>query len=167
MSRFTSTKAQVWSLDIIIAMIVFVAALILFYQQSINLLDERVQQREDILLDAQIISSYLVSSGYPQNWTVSNVTIIGLTDGKMRLQESKVLQFQSLITTNYSVSKKLLSTNHHYLITFEDKNNNSVSVSGITQLGNNYTAAKPQQLIKVVRFVNYNSSIIRMGVTVW
>lgn len=165
MAQSTLTKkSQIWSLDLIIGIIIFFTALILFYKYSINSMDLEKQDTTNLLLDGKLISSYLVSEGYPAHWTLDNVTLIGLTNGNMDLNPNKVKNSKQL---PYSETKKLLSTTHDYYVFFEDKNNNTIQINGVEWIGKDYTLAAPTNLIKIIRFVNYNSTIIRLVIYVW
>ena len=170
-SQSISTKSQVWSIDLIIGIIIFSTALILFYKYSINTIDIEKKDVGDLLLDAKLISSYLVSPGYPANWqdNPGDVTLIGLTNGNMDINAKKVKEFSELAASNYPRSRKLLSTTHNYYVFFEDKNNNTIKIKGVEEdwIGKYYADENPTNLIKIVRFVYYNSTIIRMVVYVW
>ncbi|MBW2983807.1 hypothetical protein KY361_01725 [Candidatus Woesearchaeota archaeon] len=160
-------KSQIWSLDLMVAVLIFLCALLIFYKYSINVIDVEEQGVEHLLLDAKLISSYLVSTGYPEDWTASNVTLIGLTNGEIRLSKEKVQQFSSLALSDYTNSRRLLSTMNDYYISFEDKNGSLFEIEGISSIGKDYSAENPDNLIKVERVVIYNSSIIKLMVHVW
>jgi len=158
--------SQIWSLDLIIAFLIFLGSLLLFYNFSINTVDLEKEDVESILLDAKLISGYLASSGHPEDWTADTVVSIGLTDGDMRLEEEKVKQFSNMASLDYANTQKLLSTTHDYNISFE-KDNTSVEIKGVSSIGKDYKTDNPRNLLKVIRFVFYNSSIINMVVHVW
>lgn len=160
-------KNQIWSFDLVIATLIFLGVLIIFYKYSVNTVDIEEQGTDYLLLDAKLISSYLVSSGHPEDWTTDNVTLIGLTDGEMRLDQEKVEQFSEIASLDYTESRRLLSTTHNYYVFFEDKEGNPLEISGISSIGKDYLAENPSDLIKVVRFVFYDSKIIKLVVYVW
>ena len=96
-------KAQIWSIDVIIGIIIFVSAVLLFFHFSIRSVEKQSNNIENIMLDAKVTSNQLVSIGYPSNWTKDNVIIIGLTDGKYNLSENKISEFKTFSSTkNYS-----------------------------------------------------------------
>lgn len=169
MALSTSTKSQVWSIDLTVAIIIFLTALVLFYKYSINITDMEKKEMGDFLLDGKIISSYLISKGYPEDWTTSDVTLIGLTNGNMDINPNKVESFHDLTDSvpKYQQSKKLLSTTHDYYVFFEDKNNNTLTVRGVEGIGGDYKTENPEDIIKITRFVYYNSTIIRMVLYIW
>jgi hypothetical protein len=168
MAPSTSTrKAQVWSLDLFIAVLIFLGGLLLFYKYSINLVDSQEQGASDLAVEAKIISSYLTSAGYPQDWASGTVASIGLTDGEARLSKSKVEEFYDLALSNYTITRRLLSTQYDYLVEFKNKDNNPVSIGTVQKIGKDYTTYNPENIIKITRFVFYNSSIIKMEVYAW
>ncbi|MBW2975190.1 hypothetical protein KY366_05725 [Candidatus Woesearchaeota archaeon] len=165
MALSTLTKrSQIWSIDLMIAAVIFLTALLFFFRYSINNINPENREIDNLLLESKLISSYLVSEGYPPGWTAGDVTLIGLTDGNMELDPDKVESFKAL---SYPESRKLLSTAHDYYVFFEDKDNNTISIKGVEWIGKDYTAEDPDNVIKIVRFVNYNSTIIKMMVYVW
>jgi len=166
-STLIRNKSQIWSLDLIIGIVIFFTALILFYKYSINTMDIERQDTTNLLLEGKLISSYLVSEGNPVDWTLDNVTSIGLTNGNMDINTEKVNEFSELAILDYPRSRKLLSTINDYYVFFEDKNNNTIKINGVEWIGKDYTLENPTNLIKIIRFVNYNSTIIRMVVYVW
>jgi hypothetical protein len=168
MVLFISTKkSQVWSLDLMVAIFIFLGALLLFYKYTVNAGTLGEGEENNLLMDAKLISSYLVSTGYPEQWTESNVSLIGLTDGDMRIIDWKVEQFSNIALADYTNSRRLLSAMNNYYVSFEDKHGNALNVNGIWGIGKNYTADNPDSLIKVERFLIYNSSIIKLKVHVW
>jgi len=150
-----------------VAILIFTGALVVFYVYSINLTDIEDQKLENLIRSAEIVSDNLLTPGIPFNWTIQNVSLIGISDNQKRLNTEKVIQLDSLALNNYSLSQRLLSTRNHYYIFFEDRNSNRVRIDNIDYLGRDYTLDDPENIIKVYRFVLYNSTILRMGVYTW
>jgi len=172
MVLFISTKkSQIWSIEFIVALIIFISALFIFYKYSINLSDIQEVTLKELIIDAKTISNYLMSEGMPKDWNTSNVITIGLTDGKYRLNETKLGNFSEL---NYSTTKRLFSVINDYYIFFEDKNGTGLIINDIEGIGkpgvtktNLNETENPSDILKVFRFVIYNSTIIRMGIYLW
>lgn len=169
MAQSTSVKSQVWSLDLIVAIVIFLVTLIFFYKYSINLTEFEQKDLDNLLADGKLVSSYLVSTGYPEDWEDHplDVKLIGLTDGNMDINPQKVDQFFQLATSDYPTTRKLLSTTHDYYVFFEDKDNNTVKINGIEWIGKDYITENPEDIIKIVRFVDYESTITRMVLYIW
>lgn len=172
MVLFISTKkSQIWSLEFIVALLIFISALFVFYNYSINLSDIREVTVKELIIDAKTLSSYLMSEGLPKNWNSSNVITIGLTDGNYRINETKVSYFSDM---DYSIAKNMLSVINDYYIFFEDKNGSTITINGIDGIGKpgvtktNLNATEhPSDIIKIFRFAMYNNTIIRLGMYVW
>ena len=165
------TKAQVFSLDLIIAVIIFGSAVLIYYKNITNLSDQDETLLDDILIDAKIISNSLMSSGYQTNWTKDNVERIGITDDN-RVSEAKLAEFSKI---PYKESKKLFGTIYDYYVFFTDRNNNIIyinsSLEGIGKTGVNFTniqtVENPKKLVKVTRLVVKESEIEKMVIYLW
>lgn len=167
MVQFILTKkSQVWAIDLAIAFIIFLAAILLFFKYSINLSQADSGMQKDLVLNAKLVSANLVSAGYPEDWDMGNVTTIGLTDGNTRLSLSKIEQFDEIARLNYSRSRTLLSSIGDYSVCFQGKNR-SIAISGVSCIGKDIDVAGPENIVKVTRFVFYNSSVIKIEVKVW
>lgn len=166
-SSISTKKAQIWSMDLLVGVLIFLGALLMFYKYSINTMDFQGEEMDNLLLDAKLISSYLMSEGYPNDWSESNVTLMGITDGGVRIDEGKVQQFSSIASSDYVRSRNLLSTIHNYQVSFKDKDGNLTHIGGVSSIGKDYTVENPDDLIRIERFAVYNSSIIRLVVYVW
>jgi len=152
-------------MDLAIALVIFLTAILIFYKYSINTVAQ--PENEDLLGSAKLVSSYLLSAGYPEDWTTDNVSLIGVTDGSINLSASKVGQFSDITLTDYAQSKRLLATTHDFYISFADKNNMPTSIAGVAGIGADLTTQKPENVIRVVRFGMYNGSLIQVVVYVW
>ena len=63
----------------IIAVLIFGAAILIYYKTTTNLSDQDEALLDDLLIDAKLISGSLMSQGYPYNWSKDNVARIGIT----------------------------------------------------------------------------------------
>ena len=71
-------KGQIWGMDIMIAVSIFLVALIVFLIYSLNQTTEAVEIIKDLEYNGKIISESLLSEGYPESWDNTNVVRIGL-----------------------------------------------------------------------------------------
>jgi hypothetical protein len=60
-----------------------------------------------------------------------------------------------------------MSTINDYYVYFEDNDMSRVSVNNISWIGKDYSSVKQDDMIKIIRFVFYDSEIIKMVVLVW
>ena len=92
---------------------------------------------------------------------------MGFIDGSLALDETKIDSFAALAAADYTTSKHLLSTSHNFEVFFEDRTNATLTIHGVSRIGADYSAADPDNVIRIVRFVSYNSEIIKMVLYVW
>jgi len=159
-----ASKGQVWSLDLFIGIIIFIGTFLFFYKFGIAKLSIEHSGSTDLITDAKLLSNYLVDEGYPFNWSVDNVSLIGITDRNMKLDEAKLKNF-SLI--NYSDTKDIFSFSNDYYVFFQDRYDNNLTINGVSSVGKDYTTEDIDNIIRVTRFLNYDSDMIRMVVYVW
>lgn len=162
-------KSQVLYQDFIVAIVIFTVA-ILFYYKYAPTFQADEGAIDELLVNANIISNSLISAGYPLNWT-NDVERIGITDGKNRINETKLLQFANM---SYKDAKFLFGSLYDYLVFFEDKNSSLLVINNITGIGkeninstNIFDVEKPKKLVKTRRLVIYDSDIYNMVVYVW
>ncbi len=164
------TKSQIWGLDAAIAFAIFMGGIIFFYKFSVDLSNSENTNINNLISSGTDITNLLLNSGYPPNWNLSNVIIIGLTDQGI-LNESKVYQF-SLI--EYQSTRSLLSTKYNYYVFFELLNDTQLNIGNVTGIGksgvnstNILIVENPLNVIKIDRLVVYNATMIRMKLYIW
>ena len=157
--------------DMIVAVLIFSAAILVYYKTTTNLSDQDETLLDDLLIDAKSISGSLMSQGYPYNWIEDNVVRIGISNDN-RINETKLEQFSRI---PYNNSRKLFGTAYNYYVYFRDRNNNIIpfneSLEGIGKPGVNstniQTVENPKKLVKVTRLVIKKSDIVKMVIYLW
>lgn len=150
-------KAQVWYIDFAVGLLIFMVAITAYFSYAYS---ESVEQRGDmseLIIDAKMIATSLISKGYPYAWNSSNVTRIGLTDGNYRIQQGKLDAFNNF---SYKNRSSLLGTTKDYYFYLEYPNGTKFNTLGWN--GENAT-----QLVQVTRIVIYNSTPVRMVYHLW
>jgi hypothetical protein len=71
--------------------------------------DEALQST--LLAEAKAITNYLVTEGYPPGWTAANVSTVGLTGGDMRINQTKLDNFDGW---GYEERRSYLHTTKDY-----------------------------------------------------
>jgi len=158
---FILTKAQVFSLDLIIGVIIFGSAILIYYKTTTNFSDQDEALLDDLLIDAKTISSSLMS----------DVVRIGISNDN-RINETKLEQFSMI---SYKESRKLFGTIYDYYVFFRGRNNNIIpfneSLEGIGKSGVNstniQTVENPKKLVKVTRLLIKDSDIAKMVIYLW
>ena len=116
MEKFISMnkKAQIWGIDLMAGMVLFLVGIIAFYMYSLNQPGEAQDNFEILIKEGKVISNNLMSSGYPRQWNSTNVVRLGITDGNM-INETKLEYLFNMTNDNYGATKNLLNTNYDYL----------------------------------------------------
>lgn len=164
-----SKKAQAWGFDLIIAGVIFMSALILFYTYSINYPKESNQKLDYLFNDGEFITEILLSQGLPENWDSTNVVRIGLTTNN-KINETKLSRFYYLANnaTNpvgYKKSKSLFNTNYNFFMNFSQPIIiDSINVQGIGQSFQNHPVSN---LVKVTRVTTYQNKVVTLNLYLW
>lgn len=125
------SKAQVWSLDLIMSILIFIVSVELiffaFNQSSSQLLEQtELVSLEDVGLE--VTDTLIRTEGFPHGWDVNTVQVIGLAEKENVLNTSKVQFFLAL---NYNTTKKLLGiANYDFLLTINHLNNSIIRIGG-------------------------------------
>lgn len=155
-------RGQAWGLDLTVASIIFLIGLTTFFIYSTNYNYSDQQRIKDLTEKGDSISNYLLSSGEPENWNISNVIKIGLTtNGK--INQTKLESFHNLSTDNYNLTKSLLNIRYDYFINASSKLN--INGEDIFGIGREPTSNK--DIIKISRVTVYNNEPITLYVEIW
>ena len=112
-------KAQVWYVDFFFAIILFLISIVFLNNYLSNTDFVQDDTLEDLMLDAKSISSFLMSEGYPRNWTNHTVETIGvLKNNKIDFDKTN-----TFFAMDYSEARTLFNTKYDFLFYIEDDNN--------------------------------------------
>lgn len=162
-------KAQIWSLDMIIAVVMFTLALFAVYEYLINAENKKIGDINELTRDSQIVSDLLLSTGNPESWTVDDVKEIGITSNN-RIDIDKWERFSQI---EYYKTKRIFNTKYDYYVYFVNQENSVVSINGIQGVGNpgvtpaNIDSIETNRIVRVDRLVIYESRIVKMVLLVW
>lgn len=165
-----SNNAQVWTLDLIVGVTVFLFLIMVYLIFTNNISASSASNFNEIYSDIVVVSDTLMSTGSPQNWTDGSVIEAGITDGKQRLSITKL---QNLSSLDYSRLKTLLKTRYDYLIFFENRSSGLMNLSNVEYIGKpgltkeNLKDADPYTIVSIRRFLIYESDIITMVIYLW
>ena len=159
-----SRKAQVWYTDFIIGVLIFsiVVVTYFYYVEHVESSGENIDNF--LISEAKAISNYLVTEGYPLNWTAANVSTVGITDGSYRINEDKLQDFNSW---GYEERRGYLHTTKDYYFYLEYLNNTRFNelcadpFVGCVEWNTSY------YLVQNTRLLIYNSDIVRMVLYVY
>jgi len=150
-------KSQVWYLDFMVGVFIFVTLIVIYYQYYGNFVDDSEVEWQEIIIDSKAISSILISAGYPADWTNDTVSVIGLTDGNYRINFTKLARLKNM---SYKQAKDVMRTRFEFYFFIENQNGTVVDSAGMNATDHLF-------LVQTTRFVIYNSSVSKMVLHVW
>ena len=110
-----------------------------------------------------------MSPGYPENWNINNVIILGLTTDN-KINETKLEKIYEMINTNnnYTKTKQLFNTIYDYYFFFDDNMTiQSSNIEGIGKPGATKDNIDARNLIKITRFTIYKNKTVPLYVYIW
>ncbi|HII72330.1 TPA: hypothetical protein HA265_06260 [Candidatus Woesearchaeota archaeon] len=151
-------KAQVWYTDFMIGILIFalVTVAYFYYVEHNDTTDNNLDNY--LMTEAKSISNYLVTEGYPTDWTPTNVSTIGLTDGNHRVQDAKLADFNSW---TYDQRKSNMHTTKEHYFYLEYLNGTRFNELCSDMPGCNEWNTS-DHLVQNTRLLIYNSKIVRM-----
>jgi hypothetical protein len=162
-----SKKGQIWGLDLIIALIIFIIGLASFFFFYLNYSSDMSDNYQSLTFDGNAIADSILSEGSPQNWNSSNVVSIGILSGN-EINNTKLGNFQYMAVHDYQSTKAIFNTKYDYFFFLEfNLSIGNSSVIGIGKPGVNPSAINAANLIKINRITVINSKPVGAYVYVW
>lgn len=157
-----SRKGQVWGLDLMFGVIIILAGIISVYLYAINLFGSSETSLNEMHYDANLVSSQILSEGYPVNWTEADVKIPGiLTDNK--INQTKLDQFYFFSENDYEALKSILGTTYDFYFNFSD-----LQITGVGAIsGIGLEIDNPENLIFLERYTIYQNKLTRFDLYIW
>jgi|SRR3989344_4924905 len=157
-------KAQAWAFDLMVALAIFMAAIILFFFFSVNYKAEGEDILNSMQYDGNAAADTLLSAGYPENWDSANVIIPGLLTNK-KINQTKLDSFYSISSSNYGKAKSLLNTNYNFCLNFSEPITITGNPNPISCIGS--LDANSENLIVVSRFTFYKDKPVLLKLYIW
>ncbi len=154
--KLIDMKAQAWTVDFIIAMLIFSIAITLLITFSIS-------GRTDYGMIDNIneFSSHIMSDGYPTNWNKTNVVYPGILSNGI-LNETKMINMKDLNESFVSSSYRLSSK---FYVNVTNLNGSILDIGGPVEIGSNPSHAS--EIIKEKRFSSFNGAPVIVNLIVW
>ena len=162
-------KAQVWFLDVVIAILFFTTALVLFFKYTPNLYDKG--DPEELLIDARSLSEKLLSPGYPVDWETldlsdeynrTRIVYFGIINvNNTRVNNEKLNSLIDLINNDYPFVKEKQGLRFDFFVQIIEPENNTI----LESFGRDYSSAN--DIIRIERFVVLNNSITKLNIFVF
>ncbi len=172
-SKLMKNKSQLWGIDLMIAVTLFVFGIMIFYIYNLNAPSDVRENFEYMYYDGDLIMNSILSEGYPTDWNTHTEDLVKigiLTDGK--INNTKLQAFNDLVDTEpkYKISKTNFSTKYDYYF-YLDSTMESIG-AGHDGIGKPGVARDPititsRNLIKITRFTIYENKPMTAYLYVW
>jgi hypothetical protein len=166
-SRLMSKRAQIWGIDLVVAVVIFNVALLSFYVFTLNQSSDEKEKFESLSYHGRGITESILSDGYPSDWNPLNVVEIGILS-ENKINETKLETFYNFAQTKYSLTRMVFNTPYHYYF-FLDVNMtfSSGSVDGIGRPGVDRYSVEAKNLIKIERVSVYQGRPVSAFLYIW
>lgn len=154
-------KGQVWYTDFIVSVLIFMIAIIIYFEYVNNLSKEEESDLEGMVMDAKAVSNNLMSEGFPDDWNQSDVLIIGVADNN-RINDTKMGKFYNMI---HDSAKLKFGISDSYYVYLQDRNGQKIWFDSKQYAGEE--PENPAKLVKIDRVTIYNDDIVKMVVQIW
>ncbi|MBN2566631.1 hypothetical protein JXB02_00925 [Candidatus Woesearchaeota archaeon] len=129
--RRTGRRGQVWYGDYIIATVMFVLMVLIYYEFSSNLSQEEETTTTDILMQSKIVSNDLMSEGMPTGWNATDVQRFGLSTAN-RIDAKKMRRYADI---PYEKTLYRFKTNYNHYMFLQDRDGNVRLIGGVCGAG--------------------------------
>ena len=157
-------RAQAWGFDLIIATMIFLAGIIIFYIYSLNYPSEGRDTLDSLFYEGGVIAESLLSEGFPDDWTEDNVIKIGLLNNG-KVNETKLERLYNLTntTSGYSQSLSVFNTKYNYYFNFSESM--VINSAKVDYIGKKDPIV--ENLIKITRFTAYKNKPVSLNIYIW
>jgi len=158
-------KAQLWSLDFVMSLLIFLSAMlaVMFAWSNISMNAAETRQLKELQLKALTLSDSLIrTGGLPEDWNEGDVVVIGLAQEENVLHATKVDRFFNLSDSDYGRARGLLNMGlYDFLFEISDMNgtvfrNTSVPIG-----------ADAEVIVPVERYCLLGDRIVKVRLTIW
>lgn len=168
-SKLKNCRGQIWSLDLMAGLALFLVGVIIFFIYSLNQPSQARETLELLSHDGKIIADNLLSQGYPTDWDPNNIITIGLTtDNKINQTKLENLHKMIYIENNYTKTKNLFNTQYeYYFFLNQNMTINSNSVEGVGKPGTTKQNINAKDLVKITRYTIYQNKTTPLYLYIW
>lgn len=142
-----SRRSQAWSLDLVIAGVIFLIGIIILYVYAINYSSQSQKHLEELFYEGNLASELILSEDD-----------FGILINK-KVNQSKLDEYDS----NYTEKKRLLGLRHDFYFTMNDLEINSTSVDYVGKMN----TTEIENLIQVTRITIYKNKPTKFQVFVY
>jgi len=140
-------RSQVWSFDLVVASMIFIMGLFIFYFYVINQSPQSKNQLEEFFYEGDLSSQLILSEDE------------GILSGG-KINQTKLDIFND---TDYDVKKTQLGISNNFYFTIKDLEVNGVLVDYVGRIND----ADIENLVKVTRFTVYKNKPVKFEIFIW
>ncbi len=161
-------KAQVWSFDMAISILIFFSAMtaLMFtwnYITAQNLEQFEISNAESQAL--RISDSLVRTQGIPVNWESGNPSVLGLASSENILDDAKI---EALLAMDYNSVKSLLGIEGYQLyLALIYANSTIAKTANGTQAEFGMQHVNEKIIVPVDRYCLYNGDIVTLRLILW
>ena len=164
-------KAQAWAMDLMVASVIFLIAIVIFYVYALNDPGEARENIEKMNYDGKIIGDSLLSEGYPKDWYGDDVVAPGILT-KNKINETKLDRFYDLVNSDYEKTKRLFNTRYEYYFSLNATSGADcipldVGAGSVSGIGLDPLSSNPRNLIKITHFTVYKDRPVTAYIQIW
>ena len=167
----THKKAQAWGFDLMIASIIFVSGIVIFYIYTLNYPKETQEKLDKLNYIGENIAQSLLDTGYPDGWTTIEVSRIGLTNSN-KINQTKLDRFYELANeplnpSGYAKAKSIFGTSYDFFVNLSVPMTISGSTPAENGIGKDFTGQVTTNLIKTTRLTIYENKPVTIYIYIW
>lgn len=155
-------NGQIWSIDLIIAAMIFTTGIVFFYVYALNYGQEAGAELENMQYDARHIADTLYTPGFPTNWSAGDAIALGISD-QGQLNESKLAALNALATADYSRTRALFATTYFWYVNLSEP----LLINNVTHSAIGLVPQNPKNMFRVQRITAYKNKPVVMNIYVW
>ena len=164
MFKVMSRKSQVWYTDFMVGVLIFSIVIFtyFYYVEHTEYSDETLINF--LISEAKSLTNYLVTEGYPADWTVANVSTVGLTDGNHRINIDKLDDFNSW---GYEERRGYIHTTKDYYFYLEYLNGTKFNELCADPFSGCVEWNSSEYLVQNTRLLIYDGDVVRLVMYVY
>ncbi len=147
-TRNIGKKAQVWSLDVIVAIIIFTSGIILLFIFAINYTNQAENKLDDLLSQGRTAAELILSN---EDSGILSGNIINQT------------KLESLYNSDYEILRSKFGVKNNFYFTFD-----GLEINGsFKEYGGKVNSTSIKSLIKIERLSIYKNKPIKFDLYIW
>lgn len=142
-----SKKGQGWSLDVVVAGVIFLAGIIILYFYAINYTSQTQKNLEDLFYEGNVATEFVLSNGD-----------FGILSNN-KINQTKLDEFNN----SYAARKQFVGVTRDFYFVFDGMKINGVAANYAGKMNSTNT----ESLIQITRVTIYENKPVKFQLYVW